>query len=143
MTIIRRNLNSPFLPDWLEDFFSTEVNPLTKSRVASVPMVNVFENEESYRIELAAPGLKKEDFAIELDKDVLTISSEQENSVEDSKENCTKREYSYSSFSRSFTLPESADKEKISAKAEEGILKISIMKREEEKIKPARQISIE
>ncbi len=143
MTVIRRTpMNSPFLPDWLEDFFSSEVNPMTKSRTASVPMVNIFENDESYRIELAAPGLKKEDFNIKLDNDVLSISSEQENKIETSNEVCTKREYSYDSFVRSFTLPEAADKEKISAKTEDGILKITIMKREEDKIKPVREIEI-
>lgn len=142
MTIVRRNLNSPFLPDWLEDFFSGE-NPAVKPQVSNVPLVNVFEEDEKFRIELAAPGLKKEDFKIKLENDVLSISSEQENKVEEANDNCTKREYSYSSFSRSFTLPESADKEKISAKSEDGILKISIMKREEEKVKPIREITID
>ena len=143
MTLIRKNMNSPFLPDWLEDFFSAEVNPMTKSRIASVPMVNIFEDEESYRIELAAPGLKKEDFTIKLDNDVLEISSYQEEKEENKDENYTKREYSYHSFVRSFTLPKAADKEKISAKTDEGILKIVIMKREEEKVKPTREIAID
>lgn len=143
MTLIRKNLNSPFIPDWLEDFFSADVNPLTKSRIASVPMVNVFEDEDAYKIELAAPGLKKDDFIIKLENDVLTISSEQENETEEANDNCTKREYSYSSFARSFTLPKAADKEKISAKAEDGILKISILKREEDKVKPVREITID
>jgi len=142
MTLIRRQLESPFFPDWLEDFFSGEINPLTKSRLASVPMVNVFENDDEFRIELATPGMKKEDIKISLDNDVITISANKEVEVSTENEVCTKQEYSYSSFTRSFTLPEAADVEKIEAKTEDGILKITISKKEEKKIKPAREIEI-
>ncbi len=142
MTLIRRQLESPFFPDWLEDFFSGDVNPLTKSRLASVPMVNVFENDDEFRIELAAPGLKKEDIKINLENDVITISAEKENEVTKENEVCTKQEYSYMNFTRSFTLPETADIEKIEAKSEDGILKILISKKEEEKVKPPRKIEI-
>jgi len=142
MTLIRRQLESPFFPDWLEDFFSGEVNPLTKSRLASVPMVNVFENDDEFRIELATPGLKKEDIRISLDNDVITISANNESEVTKENENCTKQEYSYMSFNRSFTLPDAADIEKIDAKTEDGILKITIAKKEEKKVKPAREIAI-
>jgi HSP20 family protein len=142
MTVIRRNLNSPFLPDWLEDFFSGEVNPLAKSRVSTVPMVNVFENDTSYRIELAAPGLTKEEIKISLEQDVLTISADKEIKTGEENEKCTKKEYGFFQFSRSFTLPESADVEKIEAKSENGILKIVIAKREERIVKPLREIEI-
>ncbi len=142
MTVIRRNLNSPFLPDWLEDFFSGDVNPLTKARVSSVPMVNVFENEQSFRIELAAPGMSKEDIKINLENDVLTISAKKDVEAVNENENCTKEEYSYLEFSRSFTLPESADVEKIEAQSMNGILKIVINKKEEEIVKPPREIKI-
>ncbi len=80
---------------------------------------------------------------MKLDNDALTILSEQENKIEDANVTCTKREYSYTKFARTFTLPDTADKEKISAKAENGILKISIAKREESKVKPMREITIE
>jgi len=142
MTLIRRNPNSAFLPDWLEDFFAGEVNPLIKTRIASVPMVNVFQNEASFRIELAAPGMKKEDIKIQLDNDVITISADKEFESTNENETCTKEEYSYLSFSRSFTLPETADVSKISAKSEDGILKITISKKEEAKVSPAREIEI-
>ncbi|MCF6366531.1 MAG: Hsp20/alpha crystallin family protein [Bacteroidales bacterium] len=142
MTLIRRNINSPFFPDWMEDFFSGEINPLTKSRLSSVPMVNVFENDKSFRIELAAPGMNKEDIKINLENDVLTISADKEVEAEQENENCTKKEYSYFNFTRSFTLPEAADVEKIEAKSANGILKITIMKKEEEIVKPPREIKI-
>ena len=143
MTIVKRNINSPYFPDWLEDFFSGEVfNPLIKSRVASVPMVNVYENDESFRIEVAVPGIKKDDIKINLENDIIKISAELEAELEVENEKCTKREYSYKSFSRSFTLPDSVDVEKIDAKSVDGILKITIMKKEENIIQPPREISI-
>lgn len=143
MTLIRRQLDTPFFPDWLEDFFSGDVNPLTKSRLASVPMVNVFENDDEFRIELATPGMKKEDIKIQLENDVITISaSKEDENVTKENETCTKQEYSYFNFTRSFTLPDAADVEKIDAKTEDGILKITIAKKEEKKVKPAREIEI-
>ncbi len=142
MTLVRRDISSPFFPDWMEDFFSGEINPLTKSRISTIPMVNVFETEKDFRIELAAPGLSKEDIKINLENDVLTISAEKEIENVDEGENCTKREYQFNSFSRAFTLPESADVEKIEAKSIDGILKITINKKEEEIIKPPRKIEI-
>ena len=142
MTVIRRNLNSPFFPDWMEDFFSGEINPLTKSRVSTVPMVNVFETDDSYRIELATPGIGKEGIKINVENDILKISAESENEIESENEKCTKKEYSYGSFTRSFTLPDAADIEKIDAKSVDGILKITILKKEEEIVKPPREIKI-
>lgn len=143
MTIVKRNINSPYFPDWLEDFFSGEVfNPLIKSRVSSIPMVNVFENDKSFRIEVAVPGIRKEDIKINLDNDIIKISAELENEIEEENEKCTKREYSYRSFSRSFTLPESVDTEKIDAKSDDGILKITIKKKEEDIVKPPKEITI-
>ncbi len=142
MTVIRRNAGSPFFPDWLDDFFTGEVNPLAKSRVLTVPPVNVFESDTAYKIELAAPGLNKEDININLENDVLTISAEikEENEISENGE-YTKKEFDYSNFSRSFTLPEIADREKIEAKSENGVLVITINKKEEVINKP-KQIEI-
>ncbi len=142
MTLIRRNVNSPFFPDWMEDFFSGDINPLTKSRLSTVPMVNVFESDTDYRIEMAVPGMKKEDIKIRLDKDVLEISADKTNEIENEKETCTKREYAFNKFVRSFTLPDAADKNKIEAKSDAGILTITIMKKEEEMVKPPKDIQI-
>jgi len=139
MTVVRRN--SPFFPDWLDDFFTEEINPLVKTRTLSVPPVNVFESETAFEIELAAPGLQKKDININLDNDVLTISAEIKEDEVSNEGKFTKKEFDYNNFSRSFTLPESADREKIDAKSENGILIITISKKEEV-IKKPKQIEI-
>jgi HSP20 family protein len=98
-----------------------------------VPAVNISETENSYHVELAAPGLKKHDFKLNLEGNQLTISVEQSTDHEDNRKNYSKREYSYSSFARSFTLPESADDSNIDANYTNGVLRIDIAKREEAK----------
>jgi len=109
----------------------------------TLPSVNIKEDSEGYKVEMAAPGFTKKDFKIEINNDVLTISSEKRVGNElDEEEQFTKREFSYQSFSRSFSLPATVENDKISAKYENGILNISIPKREEAKPKPVRQISI-
>lgn len=109
----------------------------------TLPSVNIKENEEGFEVEMAIPGMDKGDFKIELNQDVLTISSEKkvENEVKEG-EHFTRREFSYQSFSRSFTLPNTVDNEKINAKYENGILSVAIPKREEARPKPVRQIAI-
>jgi HSP20 family protein len=110
------------------------------------PAVNVVETENSYRVELAAPGQKKENFSVNVEKDVLTISNRVETSGEEKKEEkterYTRREFSYSSFKRSFTLPEHANADAIEAKYENGVLLVTIPKKEEGKEKAARTIEI-
>jgi HSP20 family protein len=109
----------------------------------TIPSVNIKENDDEFEVELAAPGLVKSDFNIELNKDLMTISSEKktENETNEGKQ-FARREFSYQTFSRSFYLPNSADAEKIKARYENGILKVSIPKKEEAKPRPAKQISI-
>lgn len=110
----------------------------------SMPAVNIRESDDEYAIEVAAPGMKKGDFDLRLDHNVLSISSEKEhrNDEQDEKGNYTRREFSYQSFRRSFTLPDAADAEKIQARYDEGILNITIPKREEMKKRPPRTIDI-
>jgi HSP20 family protein len=108
----------------------------------SVPAVNIKESAEGFEVALAAPGLSREDFKIELDKDTLTISSEKKHEQKTEGEKFTRREFSYQSFRRAFTLPGTVDAEKISAKYEQGILNISIPKRDEAKVRPVREIEI-
>jgi HSP20 family protein len=98
----------------------------------TIPSVNIKENDDEFEVELAAPGLVKSDFNIELNKDLMTISSEKktENETNEGKQ-FARREFSYQSFSRSFYLPNSADAEKIKARYENGILKVSIPKKED------------
>jgi HSP20 family protein len=105
--------------------------------------VNIRENDNSYEVELMAPGMKKEDFNIELDNELLTISAEiksENNTQEEGK--FTRREFSYSSFKRTFTLPETVKEEDINAVYQDGILKISLPKKEEALPKPKRMIEI-
>jgi len=109
----------------------------------TLPSVNVKEDNEGFEIELAAPGFDKSDFNIEIDNDVLTISSEkkeEKNEEEDKK--ITRREFSYQSFKRTFTLPVIVESEKITAAYDKGILKVNIPKKEEAKPKPAKKIAI-
>jgi HSP20 family protein len=109
----------------------------------TLPSVNIKESPEAFDVEVAAPGFSKDEFKIELNNDLLTISSEKqlENETQEG-ENFTRREFSYQSFSRSFTLPHTVNSDRIGAKYENGILRVSIPKKEEAKPKPAKQIQI-
>ncbi len=118
--------------------FPTKVNHWKNTS----PSVNIKETEEGFNLELAAPGLVKEDFNLELNDDVLTISSEKKVENEAQKDNYTRREFSYQSFKRSFSLPESVDHANINAKYENGILSITLPKKEEAKPQPKRLIEI-
>jgi len=110
----------------------------------TLPSVNIKQNANEFTVEVAAPGFEKGDFKLEVDHDLLTISSEKkvENETKDG-EQFTKREFSYQSFSRSFTLPNTADGERIEANYDNGILRITIPKKEEAKPKPSRVIEIQ
>jgi HSP20 family protein len=108
---------------------------------ARVPAANISESEDHYHVELAAPGLKKEDFKINLDRNVLNISVEQQHEQHSTNRNYSKKEYSYNSWVRSFTLPDGANPEQIDATYTDGVLKLDIGKREEAKM-VRRQIEI-
>ncbi|HQO49321.1 MAG TPA: Hsp20/alpha crystallin family protein [Bacteroidales bacterium] len=141
MNLIRFNQHpASMLSELMEDFDRNFVfHP--QSRNFS-PSVNISETEEGFGLELAAPGLKKEDFKVNLDNNVLTISAELKNESEEKSEKLIRREFSYSSFSRSFSLPKSIDLDKIKADYKDGILKIGLPKREEAKVAVNREISI-
>ena len=125
------------------DFFRNNFfGDLLDDNSNNTPAVNIAEGTEAYTIEVAAPGLAKNDFKVNLDNNVLTISSSKENKKEEKNDSYTRQEFSYASFSRSFTLPESVENEKISASYKDGILYVSIPKKEEAKVKPSREISI-
>jgi len=143
MKLARFNNYHPSMFDnWFDnDLFNWEYN--NHEAEATLPAVNIKENADAFKVEMAVPGFDKKDFKINLDHNVLTISSEKK--VENEHKNgerYTCREYSYQSFSRSFTLPDAANGDKISAKYENGILNVEIPKREEAKPKPMRQIAI-
>lgn len=138
MTTLRLNKNYPSLFDG----FFNESDYLPKKLLKSLPAVNVSENAEGFALEVAAPGLKKEDFKINFHNNILTISAEKEVKAEETKENYTRKEFSFEQFQRSFTLPQIADAEKIGASYADGILKIEIPKKEEAKAKEPKLIEV-
>ena len=131
-------------PSLVEEFFNGELFPkfFDSDTSYSIPAVNILENKDEYRIEVAAPGLDKEDFRINLENNVLTVSSEKEEKKEDTNERVMRKEFNYYSFNRSFTLPMTVNAEKIKANHKDGILHILIPKKEEAREKPAREIKI-
>lgn len=149
-SLVRTNGNSfSSIPSLLNDFFTEDWldSSLANWRTAgtTLPAVNVKETNDDFSIEVAAPGLKRDDFKVELDNNVLTISSEMQNQREETDKTgkYTRREFSYQSFQRSFSLPENkVDGGKIVAKYTDGILNVTVPKKEEAKVKPARQISV-
>ncbi len=106
-----------------------------------VPAVNISETADMFHIDLAAPGLEKQDFKVNLERKMLTISVQKEHSNETEEKNFSRKEFSYSSFVRSFTLPDSADDSNIQARYADGVLTLGIPKREEAKM-ASRQIAI-
>lgn len=123
------------VPSVFDDFFKPWNEWFTNGgflgKPMTVPAVNVVENQNEYKVSLAAPGMKKSDFEIDVEGNMLTISSEQEETKEQKDEQYTRREFSYSSFSRSFSVPDDVKQDKIEAVYEEGILKISLPKKED------------
>jgi len=144
MTLVRYQNQ---VPNLFERFFNNELDNWNRNNYSepntTLPSVNIKENTDAFEVEVAAPGFDKSDFNIELNNDILTISSEkkEENEVKED-EKVTRREFSYQSFTRSFTLPELVEDEKIAAKYENGILSINIPKKEEAKPKPIKQIEV-
>ena len=123
------SLFDDFFQPWNEWFNSGSV----PERMTTIPAVNVTENKEYYTVSLAVPGLKKEDFKIDIEANMLTISSEREVKEEEKDEKFTRKEYSYYSFSRSFTLPEDVKQDSIDARYENGVLNIRLPRLEETK----------
>lgn len=116
--------------NWLSDFFDNDrFFDSASLKMQSVPPVNVKETEKGFEIELAAPGLSRKDFNVSVDNRVLTISSEKKEEKETKEEDFTRQEFSYSSFSRSFALPENVREDEVKAKYEDGVLKLSLAKK--------------
>lgn len=118
-------------PSIFDDFFKpwNEWFSDRKGLVNTVPAVNVTETDGKYQVMLAAPGLKKEDFHIDVDGNLVTISAETKTEKEEKEEQFTRKEYNYNSFSRTFTLPENIDRDKIEARYENGELKLVLPKK--------------
>ena len=139
MRIVKYNNNNVF-PSLINEFFNDDFGMNFLNRSHSVPSVNSLENNDSFEIDLAVPGMKKEDFTIELNDKVLVISSETSNTMENDKMRLN--EFNFSSFQRSFRIPDSVDHDKIKANYKNGILKIKLPKRKESITKPNRVINI-
>ena len=147
MTLVKRTNNLfPSVPTFFDDFFVKDLMGWSNSNNqygSSMPAVNIKEDENGFEVEVAAPGLAKEDFKVEVEHDILTISAEKEVKNEDENSNYTRREFGYSSFKRTFALPENAvDVDKVHASYKNGVLYILLPKREEVKPKPAKTIKI-
>lgn len=137
--------NEP-IPSVFDDFFKPwnewfENGGMT-GRMLKVPAVNITADEKEYQVALAAPGLKKDDFNVDMTGNMVTISSEKEESKEDTDKRYTRKEYSYSSFSRSFTLPEDVNRDKIEARYEDGVLTLVLPRKEEAKKPGGKQIAV-
>lgn len=126
----------------MDDFFNGFGDMHESNLMATKPSVNIVENEDNFMVEVAAPGLDKKDFNVTVDDDILTISAERKDESEDKSGTFTRREFNYTSFSRSFHLPETCNSEKINANYKDGMLILEIPKREEAKKKPAKTIKI-
>jgi HSP20 family protein len=133
-------------PSVFSDLFDSDKffgNSFFKDFEKTFPATNVKETDKEYKIELAAPGFKKEDFKVSLDNEILSISAETKNEKKEENEKFTRKEFSYNSFSRSFQLPKSANGDKINAKYENGILKLDVSKKAEAiKQNNAKQIKV-
>jgi HSP20 family protein len=132
------------LPTLFDDFFKPwrEWFDSGWERVATVPAVNVTEYNSTYKISMAAPGLKKDDFKINVEGNLITISAEKTERKEDRDEKYTRKEYNYTSFSRTFTLPENIKTEKIEAHYDNGELTLTLPKLAEEKVTSNKKIEI-
>ena len=133
--------NDIFRP-W-ESLFDTNGGSLFDNlRTVNIPAVNFADNKDNYEISLAAPGMKKDAFNIDVEGNVLTISAEKEEKKEEKDERYSRREFNYTSFSRSFTLPEGINKDKIDASYDNGLLKLTLPKTEEAKKLSAKHIAV-
>ncbi|MBE9468566.1 MAG: Hsp20/alpha crystallin family protein [Bacteroidetes bacterium] len=131
------------LPNLLNEFFGNEPSNFFKaSSDFTMPSVNITENKNEFKIEFAIPGFKTEDFKIDIHNDVLKISSEKEENKDEADDKVVRKEFLYSSFERTFILPDSVNSDKIEASYKDGILQVVIPKKEEAKEKPLRTIKI-
>lgn len=140
MNLIRKQ--PPFFASLIDDFINTDWNLKVPTFSGTVPAVNIKELDSQFEIELAVPGMKKDDFEIEVEDGVLSISSTQEEEQVNEKGKFTRREFSYSSFRRSFTLLDSVNPTKIDASYKEGVLLVLLPKHKEAQPQPKKLIKI-
>ncbi len=147
-SLANTNSNGTTFPkwsSWIDEMFNRDLPTVFTSNFntgITLPKVNIRETKDAYFVDMAVPGLKKSDFNIDLDNQVLCISTEVEENNENQKENYIRREFGYSSFKRTFSLPETIKEDDIKAEYYDGILSIHLPKKEEAIQKPARSIKI-
>jgi len=131
-----------WLPDVFNDLFDAEFMPKTN---ATAPAINVKESDDEYEVELAAPGMTKEDFNVHINEDgdlTIKMESKKEKKEEDKKSHYLRREFAYSKFEQTLILPDDVDKDKISAKVNDGVLSVVLPKTKKEEAKVTRQITV-
>lgn len=153
MKLVRSRGNGSMFPRFVNDFFESDLlsrpnlfdveSVMPKWGLANTPSVNIMEKNKEYEIELAAPGLEKKDFKVEIDNGCLSISCEKKRDEKEENENYRRREFSYQSFNRTFELPENSLPDKIDAHYEDGILKLTLPKRDETNVKARKEIKID
>lgn len=144
-SLAKSTLDFPTWSDWIDNFFSANLPSVFTSNFntgMTLPRVNIRETADAYWVDMAVPGMNKSDFHIDLDNQLLSISTELKQEEENKEDYYVRKEFGYSSFKRTFTLPESVDDSKINASYHDGILSIRLPKKEEAKQKPARTIKI-
>ena len=140
---VNHRFDRQMFPSIFDNWFDFDLARLPGSdSVETMPAINVLEKNDGFELQVAAPGFSKADFKVNVENEVLTISAETENKSDEEKSKYTRCEYSYGTFRRSFTLPDTVDGDKIEAGYNEGILKVFIPKQEEAKVKAARMIKI-
>lgn len=140
MTLIKWQHRNP-LSDMVSNLFDNDLGDFFGKRFSD-PAANIIEKGDSFQLDLAAPGMKKDDFRINLENNILTISAEFEDEQREEGKNYSRKEFYYGSFSRAFTLPKTIDLDKINAEYENGILSINLPKKEEAKIEMKKEIKI-
>jgi HSP20 family protein len=140
MNLIRKQ--TPFFPSLIDDFINNDWNVKVPSLSTTMPAVNIKELDSQFEIELAVPGKRKDDFEIEVENGILSISSTEEEKQLNENGKFTRREFSYTSFRRSFTLPDSVDPTKIDASYKEGVLQVLLPKHKEAQPQPKKLIKI-
>lgn len=146
MSLVKSNKKEELFPSLLSDFFDNSRffgnRFFEREFNDSLPAVNIKEDNKQFDIEFAAPGFSKNDFKIDVENDVMTVSAEKKEEKNEENKRFTRREFSYNTFSRSFTLPQSVNADKIDAKYTDGVLHLQVPKKEEVKTQPKKQIKV-
>ena len=140
MTLIKWQHRNP-LADMVSNMFDNDLGDFFGKRFSD-PAANIIDQSDSFVLEIAAPGMVKEDFKINLENNILSISAEVEDQKREEGKNYSRKEFYYGSFSRSFTLPKTIDLEKIQAEYEQGILKVTLPKKEEARVEVKKEIRV-